>query len=151
MHRHRFSDTATDPVHRARPLRAAGLGVFLTAAVFAWILLGNADRGWFGGRVLASMPPEAEAGASVEADIVVVQGERERIYSSHQLPPDGRLVWGRFAATRERLGELYPPEEIATWIFRVLPEATEIRIVLREGKPAQATRYEYLRESFSPT
>jgi hypothetical protein len=133
------------------PLRAAGLGVFLTAAVFAWLLLGSVDRGGSGGRVMASMPAAAGAGASVEADIVVVQGERERTYRSHQLPPDGRLVWRRFATTRERLGDIYPPDEIASWIFRVVPEATEIRIALRAGRPAQATRYDYRRESFSPT
>ncbi|MBZ0266841.1 hypothetical protein K8I85_01675 [bacterium] len=147
--RNRLSQIAPGPAPRKRRLRAAVLGAVLTAAAFGWVLLGNADRGAGArGRAMASEPPP---GSSVEARILVVQDDRERLYSSDQLPPDGRLVWGRFAATRERLGEIYPPEEIAAWVFRVVPEATEIRITLTEHDAQRVSHFEYRREAFSPT
>ena len=147
--RSRFSRTSSGPAPLRHRARAAALGVVATAAVSGWILLGDVDRGAGArGRAMASVPP---AGSSVEAEILVVRDGRERLYDSNRLPPDGRLVWGRFAATRERMGEIYPPDEIAAWIFRVVPEATEIRIALTEREVRRVSHFQYRRESFSPT
>jgi hypothetical protein len=92
----------------------------------------------------------------VQAEIVVVQEDgRSRTYSSHQLPPDGRLVFARFASDRAREADR-PPDSIAEWIFRVVPDAEEIRITVRpEGADANdaavAEAYSYRRETFVPS
>ena len=94
----------------------------------------------------------------VYAEIAVTGENGTRWYSSDQLPPDGRKVFREFAAQRSRWGAFHAPRDVAGWIFRVEPQAEEIRIDLLDERPegwvgSQAAgrepSYEYRRAEFS--
>jgi hypothetical protein len=140
-------------------LAAAGVAVILLLPV---LLAGRSELAEWGAELgLTDDAPadSAVVAAAVEADIVVVRGGRSRAYSSHQLPPDGRRIFARFASDRYERSAKAPPVDIAAWIFRVVPDADEIRITVREHRPDPESGrirtveapYEYRRETFTPS
>lgn len=141
------------PVGRARSRRALLPVMTLAVVLLAAVLAGRAERAEPGVAVGvdAASVPEVAPEDAVAADIVVVRGERERHYSSTQLPPDGRLVFRRYVEGRDPAATVHPPVAIADWIFRVVPDADEVRITLREPVEGTEIRYEYRREAPSPT
>ena len=139
---------------RTRVTRAAFPVALLAVVLLAAVLVGRAERvepGIEAGDDLASAPAGIASESEVEADIVVVQGGRERRYSSAQLPPDGRLVFRRYVDGRDASGAVHPPVAIADWIFRVVPDADEVRITLREPVESSEIRFDYRRDAHSPT
>jgi len=134
-----------------------GRGVLAATGALALVLLlvlwaGRSGLAGWGAEPGAAdaRPGPAVVAATVEADIVVVRDGRVRAYSSRQLAPHGRLVFARFAADRAR-GGARAPVGIAEWIFRVVPDADEIRITVRDPASSSTVReapYEYHRESF---
>ena len=132
------------PSRRGRPRRG-----FVTAGLVALLLLPIVLAGWT--ERSASARAGTDAGSVVEVDIVVVTAGRSRLYSSRQLPPDGRLVFARFAEEREQLGEECSPAVLAEWVFRVVPDADQVRVTLKEQTPERSSSFHYRRESFSIT